>query len=66
MDLEEIPAVVIDNGSDTIMAGMAGDDAPSVLFPTLISGSGEQVQMNPMREWRNVGPASIVNYYKLN
>ena len=32
----EIAAVVIDNGSGTIKAGLAGEDAPKVDFPTIV------------------------------
>lgn len=28
--------VVIDNGSDTLKAGLAGDDVPKVIFPTVV------------------------------
>jgi actin-related protein len=37
---EEITAVCIDNGSGTIKAGFAGDEAPKSIFPTLI-GKGK-------------------------
>ena len=33
---DDIPAVVIDNGSYKIKAGFAGDDAPTSILPTLI------------------------------
>jgi len=36
MDQEEVTAVCIDNGSGTIKAGFAGDEAPRVIFPSLI------------------------------
>ena len=29
-------ALVIDNGSHTFKAGFAGDDAPKILFPTIV------------------------------
>jgi actin-related protein len=29
-------AVVIDNGSDTCKAGLAGDDSPSAVFPSIV------------------------------
>ncbi|KAH9299824.1 hypothetical protein KI387_031506, partial [Taxus chinensis] len=35
-DAEEIQAVVCDNGSGTVKAGMAGDDAPRAVFPSII------------------------------
>ena len=34
---DELPGVVMDNGSCTIKAGFAGDDAPRVIFPTVVS-----------------------------
>jgi actin-related protein len=36
MEEEIYTAVCIDNGSGTIKAGFAGDEAPRVVFPTLI------------------------------
>ncbi|GJP56186.1 hypothetical protein CLOM_g15235 [Closterium sp. NIES-68] len=33
---EVLPAVVCDNGSDTVKAGFAGDDAPRAVFPTIV------------------------------
>ena len=33
---EEVPAVVIDNGSGMIKAGIAGDDAPRTYFPSIV------------------------------
>ena len=36
MSDEEIVQVVIDNGSGIIKAGFSGDDAPRVIFPTLV------------------------------
>lgn len=35
-DGEEVQAVVCDNGSGTVKAGFAGDDAPRVVFPSLV------------------------------
>jgi len=32
-------AVVIDNGTDTIRAGISGEDAPRCCFPTVIGRS---------------------------
>ena len=34
------PIVVIDNGSDSIKAGFAGDEAPHICFPT-VGGTGK-------------------------
>ena len=36
--LQPPPAVIIDNGSATIKAGFSGDDAPKVVFPTVVGG----------------------------
>jgi actin-related protein len=33
---DEVQALVIDNGGDTIKAGFAGDDAPRAVFPTIV------------------------------
>mmetsp|Transcript_13315 Transcript_13315/g.9398 ORF Transcript_13315/g.9398 Transcript_13315/m.9398 type:complete len:87 (+) Transcript_13315:112-372(+) len=33
---EELPIVVIDNGSGMVKAGIAGEDAPSAVFPALV------------------------------
>ena len=33
---QEITAIVIDNGSATMKAGFAGDDAPRTVFPTVV------------------------------
>lgn len=35
-DLVDLPAVVIDNGTGMIKAGIAGDEAPKVYFPTVV------------------------------
>jgi actin beta/gamma 1 len=35
-DPEEIPALVIDNGSGMCKAGFAGDDAPRAVFPSIV------------------------------
>ena len=36
MMIEDKPAVVIDNGTGMIKAGIAGDEAPKVYFPTVV------------------------------
>ncbi|KAK6170051.1 hypothetical protein SNE40_018537 [Patella caerulea] len=36
MDLDDLQALVIDNGSGMCKAGFAGDDAPRVVFPSII------------------------------
>eukprot|EP00252_Welwitschia_mirabilis_P002676 TRINITY_DN12629_c2_g1_i1.p1 TRINITY_DN12629_c2_g1~~TRINITY_DN12629_c2_g1_i1.p1 ORF type:complete len:378 (+),score=61.51 TRINITY_DN12629_c2_g1_i1:115-1248(+) len=35
-DGEEVQAIVCDNGSGTVKAGFAGDDAPRAVFPSLV------------------------------
>jgi actin-related protein len=40
---EEILAVVIDNGSSSIKAGMAGDDAPRCDFPAAVMQGHKEV-----------------------
>ena len=35
-DEEELCAIVLDNGSDKIKAGFAGDDAPRCMFPAVV------------------------------
>lgn len=35
-DGEEVQALVLDNGSGTVKAGFAGDDAPRAVFPSLV------------------------------
>lgn len=39
---ENVP-VVIDNGSHTIKAGYAGDQAPRLVVPTVLARSGDKV-----------------------
>ncbi len=36
MSADEVPAVVIDNGSGTIKAGLSGEDLPEIILPTII------------------------------
>ena len=36
MDSDNVPAVIIDNGTGFIKAGFQGDDSPKVELPTLI------------------------------
>jgi len=33
---EEVTAIVIDNGSGTLKAGFAGEEAPRSVFPTAV------------------------------
>ncbi|KAH9300606.1 hypothetical protein KI387_012189 [Taxus chinensis] len=35
-DMEDVPAIVCDNGSGTVKAGFAGDDAPKSVFPSIV------------------------------
>ena len=35
-DGSEVAAVVIDNGSGMCKSGLAGDDAPRAVFPTVV------------------------------
>jgi len=42
MDDEESAAVVIDNGSATVKAGLAGDDAPRCVFPSIVGRPKQQ------------------------
>jgi actin beta/gamma 1 len=45
---DDIAAIVIDNGSDTCKAGLAGDDVPRAIFPCIVGrprGQGVMVGM---------------------
>ena len=44
MSFDELPAVVIDNGSGTCQAGLAGEDAPVFVFPMVIGKPRQQVR----------------------
>lgn len=33
---DNYPAIVVDNGSSTVKAGYAGEDAPKVVFPCVV------------------------------
>jgi len=35
-DAEEVPSLVVDNGSGMVKAGFAGDDAPRSVFPSIV------------------------------
>ena len=35
---EEVAALVVDNGSGMCKAGLAGDDAPRAVFPSIAAG----------------------------
>ena len=43
---EDIIACVIDNGSGMCKAGFAGDDAPRVVFPSIVGRPRHQVHLN--------------------
>lgn len=36
MESEDVAALVVDNGSGMCKAGMAGDDAPRAVFPSIV------------------------------
>ena len=38
-DVDEIPHIVVDNGSGSIKAGFAGEDEPTIITPTVIGRS---------------------------
>lgn len=42
---EDIIACVIDNGSGMCKAGFAGDDAPRVVFPSIVGRPRHQVHL---------------------
>ena len=41
---DDIAALVVDNGSGMCKAGMAGDDAPRAVFPSIVGRPRHQVQ----------------------
>ena len=45
VDADENTIAIIDNGSGMMKAGVAGDDAPSVVFPSIV---GEPKQASAM------------------
>ena len=56
--IEEVAALVIDNGSGMCKAGFAGDDAPRAVFPSLVGrprhqgimvGMGQKILMLVMK-----------------
>jgi actin-related protein len=49
-DEDENPAVVIDNGSGVVKAGIAGDDAPKVTFPSIVGRPKHESTMAGMGE----------------
>ena len=48
-DNEGPPAIVIDNGSESIKAGFAGDDDPKVVFPNIAGRPKVQVSFRVSR-----------------
>ena len=58
--MEEVAALVVDNGSGMCKAGFAGDDAPRAVFPSIVGrprhkgvmvGMGQKV-CNHFRRWK--------------
>eukprot|EP01018_Ginkgo_biloba_P026732 Gb_34329 [translate_table: standard] len=49
-DLEEVPAIVCDNGSGTVKAGFAGDDAPKSVFPSIVGRPRSKAVMVGMEQ----------------
>ena len=45
MSSDELPAVVIDNGSGMCKAGVSGDDAPTAAFPAIVGRPKFQATM---------------------
>ncbi|PVF96754.1 Actin/actin-like protein [Serendipita vermifera] len=45
MEMDDIAAVVLDNGSGMCKAGFAGDDAPRAVFPSVVGRSRQQAYM---------------------
>lgn len=43
---DDVAAIVIDNGSGMSKAGFAGDDAPRVVFPSIIGRTIHQVDVD--------------------
>jgi actin beta/gamma 1 len=41
-DVEEVSAIVIDNGSGMCKAGFAGDDAPRAVFSSVVGRPEDQ------------------------
>lgn len=42
--MEEIAALVVDNGSGMCKAGFAGDDAPRAVFPSIVGRPRHKVR----------------------
>lgn len=51
------PALVLDNGSDTIKAGFAKEEAPHAVFPTVVGQIVEAKQMEVLDR-----PAPYIGY----
>ena len=49
MDEEELPTIVIDNGSANIRAGLARDMDPKTIFPAVVGQSKGQVLVSIFR-----------------
>ena len=46
----ETPSIVVDNGSSTCKAGFAGDDAPRVIFPSIVGRPKHRDVLHDTRE----------------
>ena len=44
-DMDDVTAVVMDNGSGMVKAGFAGDDAPRAVFPAIVGRPKYQVRV---------------------
>lgn len=42
---ETFPAVILDNGSGSVKAGLAGEDAPKSVFPSMVGRPKHQAVM---------------------
>lgn len=49
-DIEDVPAIVCDNGSGTVKAGFAGDDAPKAVFPSIVGRPRNKAVMVGMEQ----------------
>jgi len=47
---EELPALVVDNGSGMVKSGFAGDDAPRAVFPSIVGRAKHQASMVGMAQ----------------
>lgn len=63
-DEEDAAVVVVDNGSGSIKAGFAGDDAPQCVFPSVIGRPKYQVNNLPISRGRGdkLPPPPLTNF----